>query len=194
METLVDRKAFIHNLGHATAAYYGLYRHPSFVFMYEILDDNNVLQFTRDVMLQSADILKDAYPDDFTINELEEHIDDLLHRFRNKSIRDTIFRVGHDLIRKLSRDDRFMGAIRLAVKFNRPHDKILKAMSYGLLFRAKDNEGNFFQSDVKFLNALSAEFKKTLINYLDFNPEEDRIIIEKLKDMYETLRNDTVNQ
>jgi hypothetical protein len=87
-----------------------------------------------------------------------------------------------------------MGAIRLAVKFNRPHDKILKAMSFGLFFRAKDNEGNLFQSDVKFLNALSAEFKKTLMNYLDFNPEEDRIVIEKLKDMYKTLRNDTVNQ
>jgi mannitol-1-phosphate 5-dehydrogenase len=190
----VDRKAFIHNLGHATAAYYGVYRHPSSVFMHEILDDNEVLQFTRDVMLQSADILKDAYPNDFTINELEEHIDDLLYRFRNKSLGDTIFRVGHDLMRKLSRDDRFMGAIRLAVKFNRPHDKILKAMSYGLFFRAKDNEGNLFQPDIKFLNALSAEFKNTLINYLDFNQEEDRIVIEKLKDIYETLRNDTVNQ
>ncbi|MCX6328133.1 MAG: mannitol-1-phosphate 5-dehydrogenase [Bacteroidia bacterium] len=190
----VDRKAFIHNLGHATAAYYGVYRHPSSVFMYEILDDSEVLQFTRDVMLQSADILKDAYPNDFTINELEEHIDDLLHRFRNKSLGDTILRVGHDLTRKLNRDDRFMGAIHLAGKFNKPYDKILKAMSYGLFFRAKDNEGNLFQSDVKFLNALSAELKKTFVNYLNFDPEEDRIVIEKLKDLYETLRNDTVNQ
>ena len=38
----VDRKAFIHNLGHATAAYYGFYLHPEAVYMYEVLDDNEV--------------------------------------------------------------------------------------------------------------------------------------------------------
>ena len=107
----VDRKAFIHNMGHATAAYYGYALHPEAVYMYEVLDDPEVLQFTRAVMLQSADILLAAYPDDFTAIDLISHIDDLISRFRNKALRDTIFRVGQDLARKLGADDRFMGAI-----------------------------------------------------------------------------------
>ena len=56
----VDRKAFIHNLGHATAAYYGFLLHPEAVYMYEILDDPDVFKFTREVMLQSAEILLKA--------------------------------------------------------------------------------------------------------------------------------------
>jgi mannitol-1-phosphate 5-dehydrogenase len=39
----VDRKAFIHNLGHATAAYYGYFHHPDATYMYEVLDDEKVL-------------------------------------------------------------------------------------------------------------------------------------------------------
>jgi len=134
----VDRKAFIHNLGHATAAYYGYYLYPETVYMYEILDHIEVKEFTRDVMLQSADILQIVYCDDFPAGELEKHIDDLIFRFGNKALRDTIFRVGQDLGRKLSADDRFMGAIHLAIRHNMPYDRIIKAMSFGLYFNSKD--------------------------------------------------------
>ena len=89
----VDRKAFIHNLGHSTAAYYGFYLYPDAKYMYEILEDSKVLKFTTDVMLQSADILSAIYPDDFTLSDLEDHIDELINRFRNKALKDTIFSI-----------------------------------------------------------------------------------------------------
>lgn len=186
----VDCKAFIHNLGHATAAYYGFYLNREAVFMYEVLDDSEVFRFTREVMLQSADILKDVYYQNFTTIKLEKHIDDLLSRFRNKALRDTIFRVGHDLTRKLGCDDRFTGAIHLAVQFNKPYNKILKAMSYGLFFRAKDDKGNSFPPDIAFLNELSNEFELTLTNSLLLDPDTDHIIIEELKNLYEALHYD----
>ena len=186
----VDRKAFIHNLGHATAAYYGFYQHPDAVYMYEVLDDSEVFRFTRDIMLQSADILKAAYPLEFTDAELEDHIDDLIFRFRNKALKDTIFRVGQDLIRKLSAGDRFMGSIHLAIQYRRPYDMILKAMSYGLCFKAKDEEGNLFTSDIAFLEAVSKEFESTLIKDLVFDPAADYFIIHELKKLYKVLHQD----
>jgi len=186
----VDRKAFIHNLGHATAAYYGFYQHPDAVYMYEVLDDSEVFRFTRDIMLQSADILKAAYPLEFTDAELEDHIDDLIFRFRNKALKDTIFRVGQDLIRKLSAGDRFMGSIHLAIQYRRPYDIILKAMSYGLCFKAKDEEGNLFMSDIAFLEAVSKEFESTLIKDLVFDPAADYFIIQELKKLYKVLHQD----
>ena len=186
----VDRKAFIHNLGHATAAYYGFFRHPEAIYIHEVLDDHEVFRFTREVMIQSANILKFAYPFDFTATDLENHIDDLIARFRNKALKDTIFRVGHDLVRKLSTDDRFMGSIHLASSYELPVDRILKAISYGLVFRAKDEEGNLFQSDINFQEAISKEFEVTLINDLFLDPIADYQIVEELKKQYNELLSD----
>jgi len=177
----VDRKAFIHNLGHATAAYYGYYLYPETVYMYEILDHIEVKEFTRDVMLQSADILQIVYCDDFPAGELEKHIDDLIFRFRNKALRDTIFRVGQDLGRKLSIDDRFMGAIHLAIRHNMPYDRIIKAMSFGLYFNAKDESGKSYQPDIDFLNSIKNSFENTLINNLGLDPVLDQTVILQLK-------------
>jgi len=186
----VDRKAFIHNLGHATAAYYGYHLHPDSEYMYEILDDSEVFRFTRSVMLQSADILRTAYPEDFTAADLEDHIDDLIRRFRNKALQDTIFRVGHDLTRKLGEDDRFMGSIHLGIQYHMPYDLILEAMSFGLCFKAKDEEGNLFSADIIFLEALSKEFKSTLIKDLVLDSIADYFIIEELKKLYKVLHHD----
>jgi len=183
----VDRKAFIHNLGHATAAYFGYYKHPDATFMFEILRDKEVFSFTREVMMQSAVTLKLAYPDDYSMNELEEHIDDLLERFQNKALKDTIYRVGSDLTRKLSCDDRFVGAIHLAKKFGTPFEKILKAMSYGLSFMGKDEEGKMFPSDQKFLESLSIDFDTVLVQKLSLDPVNDSFIIEELKKRYKVL-------
>jgi mannitol-1-phosphate 5-dehydrogenase len=180
----VDRKAFIHNLGHATAAYYGHYCHPEMEYMFEVLDNRKVLEFTRDVMRQSAEILCKVYSQDFTLKDLEEHINDLIYRFRNKALQDTIFRVGHDLVRKLGPDDRFMGSIRLAIQCNMPYDLILKAMSYGFRFKAKDEEGNIFPSDAEFLKALTTDFYNTVISKLIMRHEIDNEIISDLQKFY----------
>jgi len=176
----VDRKAFIHNLGHATAAYFGYFLHPTAVYMYEVLDDSKVLQFTRSVMLQSAHMLRAVYPDDFTVVDLEAHIDDLIHRFRNKALKDTIFRVGQDLTRKLGADDRFMGSIHLAMQYHMPYDLILKAMSFGLTFKAKDEDGNNFVPDIAFLASLEKDSESTFTDILGYDPVVDLTVIEKL--------------
>jgi mannitol-1-phosphate 5-dehydrogenase len=176
----VDRKAFIHNLGHATAAYYGHFLHPEMVYMYEILEDKKVLQFTRSVMMQSAEILCKVYINDFTLKDLEDHVDDLLYRFRNKALQDTIFRVGHDLPRKLAPDDRFMGAIHLGINSGMKYDLIVKAMSYGFSFRAVNEEGKTFPDDAELLAAFREDPEALFFNMLGFDPQDDTKIINQL--------------
>ena len=187
MKAWVDRKAFIHNLGHATAAYFGFYKHPEITYLSEIFNDREVCDFTREVMLQSADLLCHAYPQEFTKADLESHADDLIYRFRNKALRDTVFRVGQDLIRKLGPDDRFMGAIHLAIKVVKPYDKIIKAMTYGFYFKARDEAGRYYEPDVKFLTELSKDFELTLTQHLGLNTPEDQKIITELFGLYKKL-------
>ena len=180
----VDRKAFIHNLGHATAAYYGYALHKEAVYMHEVLDDKEVLLFTRAVMIQSAEILRAAYPREFTAVELKDHIDELIHRFRNKALGDTLFRVGNDLIRKLGTDDRFMSPIHFAMRYRIQYDLIIKAMSYALTFRAKDEDGNILPSDNLFLGSLERNFESTLTGLLGYDSVLDLQVIEELTKLF----------
>lgn len=146
----VDRKLFVHNLGHATAAYLGFKGYPDAVYIREVLDKPAIYHATRQTMQQAADILRALYPDEFTPSQLEEHIDDLLRRFMNKSLGDTIFRVGCDLYRKLSPDDRLAAPVQAAIRTGKPYHYILDAIKAGISFRAKDENGNYFPSDEAF--------------------------------------------
>jgi mannitol-1-phosphate 5-dehydrogenase len=146
----VDRKLFIHNLGHVTAAYLGFRKYPEAKYIYQVLEDPDIHKTTRLTMLQSAEILMSMYPGEFTPDMLTEHIDDLLYRFRNKALGDTIFRVGCDLYRKLSPEDRIAAPIKAAISLNKPYDLIYNVLLAAVSFRAKDEKGEYFSSDLSF--------------------------------------------
>jgi mannitol-1-phosphate 5-dehydrogenase len=184
----VDRKAFIHNLGHAAAAYYGYHLHPDSLYMYEILDDKKVYNFTRSVMLQSADILRVSHPGEFSAADLQDHIDDLIKRFMNKALQDTIYRVGQDLPRKLGCDDRFMSPIHLAIEHSMPYNLIIKAMTYGLFFRARSEEGNLYPADKAFLDKLEQDFDATLMNDLGLDITADLLLVKELTQQYAQIQ------
>jgi len=177
----VDRKAFIHNLGHAATAYYGAFKYPKSRYIYEVLDDPEVYDFVCETMLQSAAILQTIYPNDFSMTELKAHVEDLLFRFRNKALKDTIFRVGQDRLRKLGPDDRFVGIIRLAVNLGMKYDKILKAMAYAFVFRATDEKGNRSVQDLLFDNYWSEGIEFTLQKVCGFDPGKDKMLIYEFK-------------
>ena len=181
MKAWVDRKAFIHNLGHATAAYYGHLKYPNATFMYEVLADQEVYQFTHAVMLESAHVLLATYSGELTMEGLSEHIDDLLTRFQNRNLGDTVFRVGSDLQRKLGGDDRFMGIIRMAIETAHSYGMILEAMTMGFLFKALDEHGVMFPGDVVFHEARTNNLDGVLQQVCGLNDLSDAALIAKLK-------------
>ncbi|SHI79754.1 mannitol-1-phosphate 5-dehydrogenase [Tangfeifania diversioriginum] len=188
MQAWVDRKAFIHNLGHATAAYVGNFYHPEEKYIFEVLAEKKILDLTRKTMLQAAEILVSYYPDDFTFNDLEEHTDDLLIRFQNQALKDTVFRVGQDLPRKLGIDDRFAGIIQLAQKKQLKYDRILNAMAHGFFFGRTDEQGSLNTQNQRFLQTLKDKgVKKTLTTLCEFHPERNRDLLNELEILYSNL-------
>ncbi len=177
MKAWVDRKLFIHNLGHAAAAYLGYCHNPGFRYIYEVLEVHELYEQVREIMTQSAAALLARYPDDFTEATLNAHIDDLLKRFCNRALGDTIFRVGCDLPRKLSPDDRLVGAIRLAKEMNLPYDKILNALVCGCHFMATDHDGNIHPADVEFAQIYQTGIRNVLSLVCEFNDREDEMIL-----------------
>ncbi len=186
----VDRKAFIHNLGHATAAYIGAFKHPEATYIFEVLNDPEVFKFTQDVMLLSAGILQAIYPEDFTREDLESHINDLLFRFQNKALKDTIFRVGQDRPRKLGPDDRFVGIIRVAEALKMKSSKILEAMAYAFYFKAFDEYGNESGPDKDFDQYLSTGLDFTLETVCGFDSVKDEALITEFKQYYLEIKHE----
>lgn len=177
----VDRKLFIHNLGHAAVAYLGFIRYPHRNLIAEVLEDDLIKLQVRKVMTESAAALLCEYPDDFTVEDLDSHIDDLLFRFQNKALGDTVFRVGRDLSRKLGRDDRILGSVRLCLKHNLPFDEIRKIFYSALGFEASDLAGELFRGDDTFLeNIAEMGIQKALTDLCGLDPVSDEDLIRKI--------------
>jgi len=147
IKAYVDRKLFIHNLGHSAAAYLGYQYDSKMTYIYEALELPEIYKIVREGMKQSAVALNKAYPKDLALQDLQNHIDDLLFRFQNKSLRDTIFRVGRDLYRKLDKNERLVGSMLLAQKQNVPYHKIKRVFYAALNFKAKDQKGEMYPLD-----------------------------------------------
>jgi len=147
IKAYVDRKLFIHNLGHSATAYLGYQHNPKMTFIYEALDVPEIYKTVQECMRQSAVALNRTYPQDLTLKDLQNHINDLLFRFQNKSLGDTIFRVGRDLYRKLDKNERLIGPMLLAQRQGTPYHKIKKAFYAALDFKAKDEKGEMYPPD-----------------------------------------------
>ncbi|MFZ2404160.1 MAG: hypothetical protein WAW41_03415, partial [Methylobacter sp.] len=173
----VDRKLFIHNLGHATAAYLGYLAHPESIFLFEVLSDSQLKDEVRNTMLQAAHILLTKYPEEFTLESLTAHIDDLLGRFQNKALGDTLYRVGCELQRKLGAEDRLAGAIHLARELNLSYDLILKVLVCACRFSATDADGKTLPSDCEFIAIYAKGIKEVLTSICGFDEITDFEVI-----------------
>ncbi len=172
IEAWVDRKLFIHNLGHATAAYIGYIYNPDFKYIYEVLAEPQLKALIKKTMHEAADILLKMYPDTFTSTSLTDHIDDLVSRFENRHLKDTIYRVGQDLLRKLGSEDRFVGAIKMGHSLNMPTKNILLALVAGMFFRATDEQGQLFSKDMNFISDFDKGIYHILTNVCVFDPDK----------------------
>ena len=103
----IQRKLFIHNLGHGICAYYGLIQGSKHI--YEAAGHGGILFIAQNAMLESALALSAGFQMSFA--DIHYHIRDLLRRFSNKALKDTCARVAADTPRKLGRQDRFIGAL-----------------------------------------------------------------------------------
>jgi mannitol-1-phosphate 5-dehydrogenase len=181
----VDRKLFLHNLGHAAVAYVGHQSSPGRTTIAEAVEVADVREAASDAMTEAAAALERAYPDAFDRAALLEHRDDLLRRFGNQALADTVFRVGRDLPRKLARDDRVVGAMLLAAKLETPFGAIAKVYRDALGFRATDESGSPFPPDaevVELARARGVEAVLRDISGLDRDrPTDARVIAAVLE-------------
>ena len=158
----VDRKLFIHNLGHSSAAYFGFLAGKKQIW--QCVADESIRRQAREAMWASADALIAMYPSEFNKTNQAEHIDDLLQRFANRALNDSVYRVGRDLYRKLSADDRCMGAIRLIKSRGLKCEPVHRTVGAALCFKALDESGKMFAADEKFHSQLQQQGPEDILH------------------------------
>jgi len=166
MKAWVDRKSFVHNLGHAALAYFARRARPGMVFTCEAVEDPDLRAWTRAAMLEAGGLLLSMYPREFTTKDMEEHIEDLLGRFGNRSLHDTLHRVGRDLSRKLSKEDRLSAPLLLCQPRGLPFAWILTALVCGLSFDAPDEAGCVLPADAELLACVRRDGSKPVLRDL----------------------------
>lgn len=107
----VERKLFCHNLGHAAAAYLGYERGHATID--RAMSDPEVAAVVEGAMAESGDALCRKHG--FDEAELRAQNKDLLRRFRNPLLGDTVVRVAREPLRKLRPEDRLIGALSLCL-------------------------------------------------------------------------------
>jgi len=189
MKAYVDRKLFIHNLGHAAVAYLGYIYDPKLKYIWEAVDIPEIEKTAKAAMWESGHSLIKEYPDEFNEANQKKHIDDLLRRFKNRFLNDTIYRVGRDIQRKLGPEDRLTGALRLDEKHSVDYDNTAKAIAAAMLFRQKDENGKLFYKDEIFINNFYTKgVEKVLTDVCKFDKVSDREIINKIISYYNKIK------
>ncbi len=175
-QAYVERKLYIHNLGHATCACFGFLKGYSLIC--DAVKDPEILAECSAVMYESAAALIKRYPGEFNEKNQREHVEDLIDRFGNRALGDTVFRVGRDLSRKLAPNDRFIGALRLIESTGGDCEPVFKAIAVALKFKAVDEGGAMFADDIAFHERLEKEgLEKVLHLYCGLSCDEYQVII-----------------
>lgn len=176
----VERKLYIHNLGHAVCACEGFLR--GHVFIWQAAADPVVAGVTRAAMASAAQALAVRHPQTFTPAGLAAHVGDLLRRFGNRALGDTVFRVGRDLPRKLAPGDRFMGALRLVQACGGDLAPICRGLAAACRFAATDEAGVVFPADAVFLERIaSAGLRAVLIEHCGLDAVRDAEAIGRIE-------------
>jgi len=130
-----DRKLYIHNAGHAVLGYLGYL--AGYEYGYQSLADDEIYLQARGAMEESALALTRKYRP--APGALIANIEDLLHRFGNRALGDTILRLGRDPVRKLARSDRLVGAALNALAQGVTPVHLVTGIAAGLRFAHPDD-------------------------------------------------------
>ncbi len=140
-ELFIRRKLYMHNMSHALCAYLGNLK--GYDYIWEAAADMRIRYIALGALTQSAQSLANEHNAD--VADLNDHSFDLLTRYDNKLLGDTVARVGNDTKRKLSPVDRLPGAIKLAKKQGLPVNYMVMGLAAGLLFDRDDSSKEIFE-------------------------------------------------
>jgi mannitol-1-phosphate 5-dehydrogenase len=136
LEPYIERKLFTVNTGHATTAYFGAA--AGIEKISDALADPAIAASVSAVLEETSALLEAKHGLDPA--DLAAYRSTILRRFENPSLPDTVWRVGRQPLRKLSRHERFVGPAAEAAERGLPVEALVNAMGALLAFDDQEDE------------------------------------------------------
>ncbi|MDQ1177080.1 MULTISPECIES: mannitol-1-phosphate 5-dehydrogenase [unclassified Microbacterium] len=150
LEPYIERKLFTVNTGHATTAYFGA--QAGIDRISDALSNPEIAAKVEAALEETSALLVEKHELDADVQG--EYRATILRRFRNAALPDTVWRVGRQPLRKLSRHERFVGPAAEAVDRGLPVDALVAAMAAALEFSdAEDAQAVDLQRMLRELDA-----------------------------------------
>jgi mannitol-1-phosphate 5-dehydrogenase len=153
----IERKLFTVNTGHATTAYFGA--QAGIETIAAALADDTIASKVAAVLEETSALLVAKHGLDESAQA--EYRATILRRFRNDALPDTVWRVGRQPLRKLSRHERFIGPAAEAAERGLSVDALLLAISAALAFDDPADEQSV-QLQAMLKEADAAHFTETV--------------------------------
>lgn len=131
----IERKLFTVNTGHAATAYYGA--RAGVERISDALARPEIAAAVSAALAETSAVLIAKH--EFAPEELARYRATILARFRNPGLPDTVWRVGRQPLRKLSRHERFIGPAAEAAERGLPTDALVATVGAALAFAAPED-------------------------------------------------------
>lgn len=146
----ITRKLFTVNTGHATLAYFGAQAGISKIS--DALAKTEIRAKVEATLAETKDLIVRKFG--FEPEVQQAYIEKILARFANVDLPDTTDRVGRSPLRKISRNERFIGPAAELAELGRPVDALLATVAALLEFdSAEDPEAVSLQETLAALGA-----------------------------------------
>ncbi|KAA0959436.1 mannitol-1-phosphate 5-dehydrogenase [Microbacterium sp. ANT_H45B] len=132
----IERKLFTVNTGHAATAYFGA--RAGIERISDALDDPEIAARVSAALEETSAVLVAQHGLDPA--DLADYRATILERFRNPALVDTVQRVGRQPLRKISRNERFIGPAAMAAERGLSTTALVGAVTAALEFDESDDE------------------------------------------------------
>lgn len=137
----IERKLFTVNTGHATAAYFGHNRGKQYV--HEVLQDKELNEIVQNTLKETAHLIVNKH--EISEKDQNDYVQKIIKRISNPVLKDNVERVGRAPLRKLSRNERFIGPAAHLAEMGAKYDYLLGGIEMCLRFQNVEGDDESFE-------------------------------------------------
>ncbi|KAL6717181.1 hypothetical protein ACLMJK_005096 [Lecanora helva] len=137
----IERKLYTVNTGHAAAAYYGHARGKHTIA--EALEDKEIHAIVRECLAETSHLIVNKHG--ISVSEQNEYVEKIIKRISNPHLEDVVERVGRAPLRKLGRQERFVGPAHHLAEQGDKYTALLGAMEQALNFVDVEGDDESFE-------------------------------------------------